>query len=84
MVRPLRERLTRRTTDAAGEARITDNREPRKQACEKWKRLAGEPERNPCYLFLKKLPKSLILHGNCPSLRNSLPVFLENVPVSGI
>jgi hypothetical protein len=35
-------------------------------------------------LFLKKLPKSLILHGNCPFLRNSLPVFLENVPVSGI
>ena len=34
---------------------------------------------SPCYLFLKKLPKSLILHGNCPSLRNSLPVFLENV-----
>jgi hypothetical protein len=33
---------------------------------------------------LKKLPKSLILHGNCPSLPNSLPVFLENVPVSGI
>ncbi|MGD0333230.1 MAG: hypothetical protein ABSA90_08220, partial [Xanthobacteraceae bacterium] len=34
---------------------------------------------SPCYLFLKKLPKSLILHGNCPSLRDSLPVFLENV-----
>ena len=26
-----------------------DNREPRKQACEKWKRLAGEPERRPLF-----------------------------------
>ncbi len=28
---------------------FTDNREPRKQACEKWKRLAGEPERRPLF-----------------------------------
>jgi hypothetical protein len=47
-------------TDAAGEARITDNREPRKPACEKWKRLAGEPERRP--LFPKsRLPVFFLL-----------------------
>jgi hypothetical protein len=37
-----------------------------------------------CYLVLEKLSKSLILHGNCLYLRNSLPVLLENVPVSAI
>jgi hypothetical protein len=37
---------------------------------------------SPCYLLLEKLSKSLILHGNCPFLRNTLPVLLENVPVS--
>ena len=38
----------------------------------------------PCYLLLEKLSKSLISHGNCPFLRNNLPVLLENVPVSAI
>ena len=32
----------------------------------------------------EKLLKSLITHGNCQFLRNGLPVFLENVPVSAI
>jgi hypothetical protein len=39
---------------------------------------------SPCYLLLKKSSKSIIPHGNCPFLRNSLPVLLANIPVSGI
>jgi hypothetical protein len=36
-----------------------------------------------CYLLLEKLPKSLIPLSDCLFVLNRLPVFLENLPVSG-
>ncbi len=36
-----------------------------------------------CYLLLEKSSKSLIPLGDCPFVLNCLPVFLENLPVSG-
>ena len=36
-----------------------------------------------CYLLLEKLPKPLIPLSDCPFVLNRLPVFLENLPVSG-
>jgi hypothetical protein len=36
-----------------------------------------------CYCFLEKLSKSLIPLSDCPFVLNRLPVFLENLPVSG-
>ena len=39
---------------------------------------------SPCYLAFGKIIKCSIWHSNFPFLRNSFPVFLENVPVSGI
>jgi hypothetical protein len=36
-----------------------------------------------CYLLLKKLSKSLITLSDCPFLLSRLPVFSENLPVSG-
>jgi hypothetical protein len=36
-----------------------------------------------CYLLLAKLSKSLIPLSDCPFVLNRLPVFLENLPVSG-
>src|ERR1700681_1543917 len=44
-------------------------------------------ESPPCFLpvicFWRKLSKSLISHGNCPFLRNSLPVFVGKCPCFG-
>ena len=36
-----------------------------------------------CYLLLEKSSKSLIPLSDCPFVLNRLPVFLENLPVSG-